>query len=114
MSPLSVITRVSQFVEGPLLDGLYWDRWYNNDSVVTKNSVLYENYLLGSPRMRQLRVRNDSCEVHKDFQRAIFTCYNFYAESFEERDVMENGRNDSGFQWREIKSFAKNDVWGKS
>ena len=95
------------------MNGLYWDRWYNNESVVAKNSVLYENYLLGSPRMRQLRVRNDSCEVHKDFQRAIFTCYNFYAESFEERDVMENGKNDSGFEWREIKSFAKNDVWGK-
>ena len=95
------------------MDGLYWERWYNNESISTKNSVLYENYLLGSPRMRQLRVKNDSCEVHKDFQRAIFTCYNFYAEPYEERDT-SNVRNDTGFQWREIKSFAKNDVWGKT
>jgi hypothetical protein len=62
--------------------------------------------------MRQLRVRNDSCEVHKDFQRAIFTCYNFYAAPYEERDT-KNTKNESGFQWQEIKSFAKNDVWGK-
>jgi hypothetical protein len=101
-----------QFVEGPLMDGLYWDRWYNNDSTTTKHSILYENYLLGSPRMRQLRVRNDSCEVHKDFQRAIFTCYNFYAVPYEERDT-KSTKNESGFQWQEIKSFAKNDVWGK-
>jgi hypothetical protein len=93
------------------MDGLYWERWYNNDTLVTKNSVLYENYLLGSPRMRQLKVKNDSCEVHKDFQRAIFSCYNFYAQPYEDRETT-NAKNDTSFQWREIKSFAKNDVWG--
>ncbi|XP_054164324.1 polycystic kidney disease 2-like 1 protein [Oppia nitens] len=100
-----------KFAEGPLMDGLYWERWYNNDSLITKNSVLYENYLLGSPRLRQLKVKNDSCEVHRDFQRAIFTCYNFYAQVFEDREA-SGGKNDSSFQWQEIKSFAKNDVWG--
>ncbi|CAG2101885.1 unnamed protein product [Medioppia subpectinata] len=107
---------IDQFAEGPLMQGLYWDRWYNNDSIITKNSVLYENYLLGSPRMRQLKVRNDSCEVHKDFQRAIFSCYNFYAQPYEDRQTSSGGggnaKNDTSFEWREIKSFAKNDVWG--
>jgi Polycystin cation channel len=60
--------------------------------------------------MRQLRVRNDTCEVHKDFKRAISTCYNSYAAYYEERDVRL--QNETGFSWSEIKSFAKNEVWG--
>ena len=34
-------------------------------------NILYENRLLGLPRIRQLRVRNDTCEIHPDFQNAI-------------------------------------------
>lgn len=96
------------------MDGLYWDRWYNNQSAANSfHSILYENYLLGSPRMRQIRVRNDSCEIHKDFQRAIFSCYNHYSKIYEDRARI-NQKNASEFVWQEIKSFAKNDVWGNS
>ncbi|XP_017486061.1 PREDICTED: polycystic kidney disease 2-like 1 protein [Rhagoletis zephyria] len=101
------------FVEGPLVDGLYWNKWYNNDTAKQSlHSILYENYLLGSPRMRQIRVRNDSCEIHKDFQRAIFSCYNTYSKIYEDRERIHE-KNASEFVWQEIKSFAKNDVWGR-
>lgn len=60
--------------------------------------------------MRQLRVRNDSCEIHKDFRKVIHTCYNSYADYLEER---EPRNNITGFQWEEIESFAKNAIWGK-
>jgi len=76
------------------------------------HSILYENYLLGSPRMRQIRVRNDSCEIHKDFQRAIFSCYNHYSKLYEDHGKIGD-KNMTEFRWQEIKSFAKNDVWGK-
>ena len=62
--------------------------------------------------MRQLKVRNDSCVVHKDFQRAIHACYNSYAEYFEDRSQPSNNNN-TGFSWTEIKSFAKNPMWGQ-
>lgn len=95
------------------MDGLYWDHWYNNKTTEsTLHSVLYENYLLGSPRMRQIRVRNDSCDIHKDFRRAIFSCYNHYSKLYEDRENLHS-KNISEFRWQEIKSFAKNDVWGK-
>ena len=35
--------------------------------------------------MRQLRVRNDSCAVHEDFQNAIKVCYNEYSEDIEDK-----------------------------
>lgn len=95
------------------MDGLYWDHWYNNQTTDNRlHSILYENYLLGSPRIRQLRVRNDSCEIHKDFRRAIFSCYNQYSKLYED-DANIHGHNRSEFRWQEIKSFAKNEVWGR-
>lgn len=95
------------------MEGLYWSKWYNNETASQSlHSVLYENYLLGSPRMRQIRVRNDSCEIHADFQRAIFSCYNSYSKIYEDRERIQ-GQNASEFVWQEIKSFARNDVWGR-
>lgn len=93
-----------------LIDNLYWDSWYNSNKTSTETSILYENYLITAPHLRQLRVRNDSCEVHKDFRKAIHTCYNSYAEYLEEREELAN---QTGFQWEEIQSFAKNAIWGK-
>mgnify|MGYP000223951930 CR=1 FL=1 len=97
-----------------MIQGLYWDKWYNNQSAdsTTFKSILYENYLLGAPRMRQIRVRNDSCEIHKDFQRAIFSCYNHYSKIYEDRQAIHE-KILPEFQWQEIRSFAKNDVWGQ-
>ena len=63
-----------QFAEGPMLDGLYWEQYYNNENVSQADLgyVYYENKLLGVPRLRQLRVRNDSCTVCK-----IITAHSF-------------------------------------
>ena len=35
--------------------------------------------------MRQLRVKNESCEIHKDFQNAILNCWSPYSSSIEEK-----------------------------
>ena len=62
-----------KFMEGQLLDGLYWEYWYNdgNDKsyicpggeertgpcpiAPSDRNILYENRMLGLPRIRQLR-----------------------------------------------------------
>ena len=33
-----------------------------------------------------MRVRNDSCAVHEDFQNAIKVCYNEYSEDIEDKE----------------------------
>jgi polycystin 2 len=48
-----------------------------------KGYIFYENKMLGVPRIRQLKVRNDSCIVHSDFSEDIRQCYAPYAESLE-------------------------------
>lgn len=48
-----------------MLDGLYWENYYNSRNVSDNELgyIYYENKLLGVPRLRQLRVHNESCTV---------------------------------------------------
>nr|XP_002119742.1 polycystin-2 isoform X2 [Ciona intestinalis] len=84
-----------RFSEGPLMDGLYWETWYNQKNVSEEDLgyIYYENKLLGVPRIRQLKVRNGSCEVHPDFQEEITACYDSYAKAKEDTSPFgsENG-----------------------
>nr|XP_032805650.1 polycystic kidney disease 2-like 1 protein [Petromyzon marinus]XP_032805653.1 polycystic kidney disease 2-like 1 protein [Petromyzon marinus] len=73
-------------VQGPVLNGLYWEKWYNDIPLVENQSfIYYENFLLGVPRIRQLKVRNDSCTVHADFQKDVQGCYAAYSEDAEDK-----------------------------
>ncbi|KAK2536057.1 Pkd2l1 [Columba livia] len=76
------------YAQGPLLDNLYWTKWYNNESLAahgTQSYIYYENLLLGVPRIRQLKVKNNSCVVHDDFKEEISGCYDVYSEDKEEK-----------------------------
>jgi len=76
-----------EFSEKAMLDGLYWETWYNDRNVSQDELgyIFYENKLLGVPRIRQLKVRNDSCTVHDDFKKEIKACYDAYAKSIEDK-----------------------------
>ncbi|GAB5566736.1 polycystic kidney disease 2-like 2 protein isoform X1 [Prionailurus iriomotensis] len=81
------ITDFWKFMEGPLLEGLYWDAWYTNKTLYNlKNSsrIYYENILLGVPRVRQLRVCNNTCKVYSSFQSLMSECYDKYTSSNED------------------------------
>lgn len=73
-------------MKGPILDGLYWDNWYNGEKVNKSNFIYYENKLLGVPRLRQLRVKKGSCKVHKLFKNQISECYDSYSIFDEEKE----------------------------
>ncbi|PNI49853.1 PKD2L2 isoform 1 [Pan troglodytes] len=81
------VTDFWKFMEGPLLEGLYWDSWYNNQQLYNlKNSsrIYYENILLGVPRVRQLKVRNNTCKVYSSFQSLMSECYGKYTSANED------------------------------
>lgn len=45
------------YMENVLLDGIYWENWYDEAKTPTSTDdrlVLYENHLLGVPRIRQV------------------------------------------------------------
>lgn len=65
---------------------MYWEFWYNNKSLPENQSLIYyENLLLGVPRLRQLKVRNESCSVHEDLRDEVYDCYNVYSPANEDK-----------------------------
>ncbi|KAI5753480.1 hypothetical protein M8J77_000560 [Diaphorina citri] len=62
----------------------------------TMRNVMYENKLIGLPRIRQLKVRNDSCEVHPDLTDLFRRCYDSFSEGYEDRRPFGIG---SGTAW---------------
>lgn len=77
-----------QYASGPLLRGLYVKT--SDQSKVDSVSGIYvleENRLIGPPRLRMLRVRNDSCCVHLDFREFIKVCYGVYSAESEDTET---------------------------
>ncbi|NWW44920.1 PK2L2 protein, partial [Pedionomus torquatus] len=78
-----------KFAEGPLLDGLYWDKGYNNTTMLTiqdnNSHIYYENLLLGVAQIRQLKVHNNTCSIHPYFRSLFKDCYSEYRYQAEDR-----------------------------
>lgn len=72
------------------MNGLYWEKYYNGDNITdedAKGYIFYENKLLGVPRIRQLKVKNDSCVVHRDFSDDIKECFSNYDPNLEDKET---------------------------
>ncbi|KAL8186750.1 UNVERIFIED_CONTAM: Polycystic kidney disease 2-like 1 protein [Gekko kuhli] len=105
---------INEYTQGPLLDSLYWTKWYNNESLGqnTQSYIYYENFLLGVPRLRQLKVRNNSCIVHEDFKDDIFGCYDVYSE--EKEDKAPFGLlNGTAWQYHTEEELDGSSHWGR-
>ncbi|NXG60458.1 PK2L2 protein, partial [Hemiprocne comata] len=77
-----------KFAEGALLDGLYWDKWYNNTTLTLQSNnsqIYYENLLLGAAQIRQLKVRNNTCSIYPYFHTFLGDCYSEYSYQVEDR-----------------------------
>lgn len=70
------------------MDGLYWDKWYNNRTSALQDNhshIYYENLLLGVAQIRQLKVRNSTCSIHPYFRSFLADCYSEYRYRAEDR-----------------------------
>uniref|UniRef100_A0A8C8A310 Polycystin 2 like 2, transient receptor potential cation channel n=1 Tax=Otus sunia TaxID=257818 RepID=A0A8C8A310_9STRI len=85
--------------KGPLLDGLYWDKWYNNATLPPQNKsyIYYENLLLGVAQIRQLKVRNNTCAIYPYFHTLLKDCYSDYHYRAEDRSDFGLG---NGSEWK--------------
>ncbi|XP_075215415.1 polycystin-2-like [Lycorma delicatula] len=66
-----------------------WHFWYSTDAKVAETdiedrNVLFDNRIIGTPRVRQVRVTNHSCKVPDDFKVLFTRCYGFFSSSNEE------------------------------
>ncbi|CAG04723.1 unnamed protein product, partial [Tetraodon nigroviridis] len=101
------------YAQGPLLDGLYWTKWYNDQPLTTedKSFIYYENMLLGVPRMRQIKILNNSCKVHSDFKDEITGCFDVYNDKKE--DYFNFGLiNGTAWSYHTEKEIKGSSHWG--
>lgn len=105
-----------RFTENVMLDGLYWEYWYDAEKTDTESddrNILYENRMLGVPRMRQVRVRNDSCIVPEDFQSAIRQCFDIYSINAEDKEPFGIGKNGTAWEYHTEEQMNGSSHWGK-
>ncbi|XP_016313144.1 polycystic kidney disease 2-like 1 protein [Sinocyclocheilus anshuiensis] len=112
-SSIGTMNDVWTYMEGPLLDSLYWTKWYNDEPLPNGNQsfIYYENMLLGVPRIRQLKVKNNSCKVHKDFQQEIAECFDVYSDKKEDDSVF-GLINGTAWQYHSEKEIKGSNHWG--
>jgi hypothetical protein len=64
-----------------LLKGLYAQTWYNNKNLTWREKLTTGSRVsirVGAPRIRQLRVKDDSCRVHHRVKHIISHCRDDY------------------------------------
>uniref|UniRef100_A0A6P7F3I7 Polycystin-2-like isoform X1 n=1 Tax=Diabrotica virgifera virgifera TaxID=50390 RepID=A0A6P7F3I7_DIAVI len=76
------------YVEGHMINSFFWESTYGNGEAKDSDgmNILYENKVLGVPRIRMVKVRNDSCIVHEYFLRMFLDCYDEYSEEAEDKE----------------------------
>ncbi|XP_046393954.1 polycystic kidney disease 2-like 1 protein [Ischnura elegans] len=102
------------FAEQVLVKKLYWDsaqKSASNESDAESVKVLYENELLGLPRLRQLRVSNDSCDIHNNFRRTFLSCYDYFSSKAEDKKPFgpENG---TAWKYHSESELEGSNHWG--
>jgi polycystin 2 len=80
---------ILKYLFGPFLDNLrtiWYNDGFNANSVEDISEFINnENRMMGIPRLRQVRVKNDSCSVPEDFQQEIKVCFSDWAASVEDK-----------------------------
>uniref|UniRef100_A0A8C5EC22 Polycystin-2 n=1 Tax=Gouania willdenowi TaxID=441366 RepID=A0A8C5EC22_GOUWI len=110
---LSTMEDFWKFAEGPFLSGMYWEVWYNNKSLPENQSLIfYENLLLGVPRLRQVKVHNESCSVHEDLRDEVQDCYNIYSPANEDTLTFGPG-NGTAWVYTKDKEMNSSSYWGQ-
>ncbi|KAI3378974.1 hypothetical protein SNEBB_006980 [Seison nebaliae] len=87
------------YLEEQLLNGIYWENWYNGDPIdVTDKTqagfIYFENKVLGVPRIRQLKVRDGSCEVPNKFEDVILHCFGQFSKKNMDKAKFRIGANE--------------------
>ncbi|XP_078509410.1 polycystin-2-like protein 2 isoform X3 [Lissotriton helveticus] len=107
------ITRMTdfwKFAEGPLLNGLFWKTWYNNQTMSLNESyIYYENILLGVAQIRQVKVRGNTCRVHPFFRYNILDCFHTYFSTYEDKDAFGS---EKGSEWTYSPAESYELEWG--
>lgn len=103
---------IFEYLNMVALPNLYPRKYYNSQERddMDKN-ILYDCKLLGMPRLRQIRVKNDSCSIPDEFKRAITVCYGVYSDYIEDTDPF-GLLNTSAWTYHSTQDLDGSNHWG--
>lgn len=86
---LTTLNDVWDFLQGPLLDGLHFEKWYDLTNTSSNNIgyIFYQNKILGLPRIMQVRVKSNSCTMSSAAQKLIGNCIASYEDKYEDQST---------------------------
>lgn len=78
---------VFQWLQGPFFEGMYRETEYNNVSIPADRlrMIIGVNKIIGLVRLRQLRVRPNTCRIPQQFDDYISDCFASYSSRAAER-----------------------------
>ncbi|XP_068717180.1 polycystin-1-like protein 2 [Montipora capricornis] len=75
-----------KWLKGQFVDGIYANEWYNGKNATKQEYINNKNsILLGMPRLRQLRVKKDSCIVPELARDSVKHCNDYYSLGEEDK-----------------------------
>ncbi|XP_068717189.1 polycystin-1-like protein 2 [Montipora capricornis] len=75
-----------KWLKGQFVDGIYANEWYNGKKATKQEYINNKNsILLGMPRLRQLRVKKDSCIVPELARDSVKHCNDYYSLGEEDK-----------------------------
>ena len=89
---------LTQFLENVVLDGIYWESWYGPTSSTTnivnippdERMFFFQSKMIGLPILRQLRVRDDSCENHESIALTLKECWAQFSTRYFYLELIKN------------------------
>ncbi|VEN47220.1 unnamed protein product [Callosobruchus maculatus] len=94
-SQICSATDLWMYLENHFVPSIFWEHTYDREDKEEyqhEMNIMYENKILGVPRIRQVKVRNDSCEVHDYFRRYFITCYDTYESGDKDKNDFGPGQ----------------------
>ncbi|KAK2571916.1 Polycystin-2 [Acropora cervicornis] len=76
-----------KWLRGQFVNGIYANEWYNG-KIATKQDYINnkKSILLGMPRLRQIRIKTDACNIPEVARASIQHCYDYYSIDEEEKN----------------------------
>ncbi|XP_044184688.1 polycystic kidney disease protein 1-like 2 [Acropora millepora] len=76
-----------KWLRGQFVHGIYAKEWYNGKTATKQEYINNKkSILLGMPRLRQIRIKKDTCDVPEVARASIQHCYDYYSIDKEEKN----------------------------
>nr|CAI5841358.1 unnamed protein product [Callosobruchus analis] len=108
-------TDLWMYLENHFIPSIFWEYTYDREDreeYEREMNIMYVNRILGVPRIRQVKVRNDSCEVHDYFRRYFINCFDTYEYGKKDKDDFGPGQS-TAWTYSSAKVTKSLRYWGQ-